>query len=40
MQNIKFPVQFLFRISTFSNDFVATDASGAIIAYVRQKLLN
>ena len=38
MQNIQFPVQFTFRISTFANDFTATDANGQIMAYVRQKM--
>jgi len=38
MQSIKFPVQFLFKISTLSNDFTATDANGNVIAYVKQKM--
>jgi len=38
MQSIKFPVQFLFKISTLSNDFTATDANGSVIAYVKQKM--
>jgi len=38
MQNIQFPVQFEFKISTLANDFKATDASGKTIAYVRQKM--
>lgn len=38
MQNISFPLKFKFNISTFANDFVATDASGATVAYVRQKM--
>ncbi|WP_159017942.1 hypothetical protein [Algibacter sp. L3A6] len=38
MQNISFPLNFKFNISTFANDFVATDASGATVAYVRQKM--
>ena len=38
MQNIKFPVNFKFKISSFANDFTATDASGKTIAYVRQKM--
>lgn len=38
MQDINFPVQFLFKITTFSNDFTATDASGRVIAYVKQKM--
>ncbi len=38
MQNIQFPVTFQFKISTISNDFIATDYSGKTIAYVRQKM--
>lgn len=38
MNDIKFPVNFKFKISTLSNDFTATDNTGKIIAYVKQKL--
>jgi len=38
MQDISFPVKFQFKISTLSNDFTATDASGKVIAYVKQKM--
>lgn len=38
MQDIKFPVNFKFNISTLANDFTATDAQGKVIAYVRQKM--
>ncbi len=38
MQNIQFPVKFSFKITTLSNDFTATDATGTTVAYVRQKL--
>lgn len=38
MQNIEFPVKFEFKITTFSNDFIATDAHGVSIAYVKQKM--
>jgi hypothetical protein len=38
MQKITFPINFRFKISTLSNDFVATDASEKTIAYVRQKM--
>ena len=38
MQNIQFPVNLSFKITTISNDFTATDASGNTIAYVRQKM--
>lgn len=33
-----FPITFEFKIGTFANDFVARDASGRTIAYVRQKM--
>lgn len=39
LQKIDFPVNFVFKVSTLANDFVATDANGKVIAYVRQKLL-
>lgn len=38
MQEINFPVNFQFKISTFANDFTATDARGKTLAYVRQKM--
>lgn len=38
MQNIQFPVNFKFNISTFANDFTATDADGKILAHVHQKM--
>ena len=38
MQNINFPVNFQFKISSLANDFTATDANGKVIAYVRQKM--
>jgi uncharacterized protein YxjI len=38
MQDLKFPIRFSFKIGTLSNDFTATDASGKMVAYVRQKL--
>lgn len=38
MTEFKFPIQFVFNVSSFSNDFTATDASGRVIAYVRQKM--
>lgn len=38
MKDIKYPVNFKFNIGTFSNDFVATDALGTTLAYVRQKM--
>jgi len=33
-----FPISFEFKIGTLANDFVAKDASGQTIAYVRQKM--
>jgi uncharacterized protein YxjI len=33
-----FPISFEFKIGTLANDFVAKDASGKTIAYVRQKM--
>lgn len=33
-----FPITFSFKIGTLANDFVAKDASGQTIAYVRQKM--
>ena len=38
MQNIAYPINFRFKISTLANDFVATDANERTIAYVRQKM--
>lgn len=38
MQNIQYPIRFSFKITTLSNDFTATDASGHTIAYVKQKM--
>ncbi len=38
MQNLQFPIRFQFKISTLANDFTATDASGKVVAYVRQKM--
>lgn len=38
MQNINFPINFQFKISTLSNDFTATDFGGKVIAYVKQKM--
>lgn len=39
MNSIQFPVNLTFKIGTLSNDFVAQDAAGNTIVYVRQKLL-
>lgn len=38
MQDFKFPLDFLFNISTLSNDFTATDTNNNTVAYVKQKL--
>lgn len=38
MNNFQFPISFIFKISSFSNDFTAKDAHGKTIAYVKQKL--
>ena len=38
MQNLRFPIQFKFHVSTLSNDFTASDAEGRTVAYVRQKM--
>ncbi len=39
MKDLKFPIQFTFKITTLANDFTATDATGKTVAYVRQKML-
>lgn len=39
MDLLQFPLQLTFRITTLSNDFVAQDAQGNTVAYVRQKML-
>lgn len=33
-----YPITFRFKIGTLANDFVATDANGQTVAYVRQKM--
>lgn len=38
LTKLEFPISFHFRIGTFANDFIAKDASGRTIAYVRQKM--
>ena len=38
MNDLKFPIDFKFNVTTLANDFTATDASGKTIAYVRQKM--
>jgi hypothetical protein len=39
MNLLQFPLSLTFKITTLSNDFVAQDANGKTVAYVRQKLL-
>lgn len=38
MKDLQFPLNFKFKIGTLANDFVASDATGATVAYVRQKM--
>lgn len=38
LRTLNFPLDFEFKIGTFSNDFIATDANGKMITYVRQKM--
>ncbi|MBA6314871.1 hypothetical protein [Cellulophaga baltica] len=38
MKNLSFPIKFVFNVSTFANDFTATDTSGQTVAYVKQKM--
>lgn len=38
MKDIQFPINFTFKISSIANDFVAKDATGKTVAYVRQKM--
>ncbi|NJB86985.1 hypothetical protein GGR26_002762 [Lewinella marina] len=39
MQDLRYPLTFTFKIGTLANDFTATDATGRVVAYVRQKML-
>jgi hypothetical protein len=38
MNNLNFPIKFVFNITTLSNDFKATDATGRTVAFVKQKM--
>ena len=38
MKDLQFPIQLIFNISTFSNDYSAKDANGRTVAFVKQKL--
>jgi len=37
-KDFNYPLTFVFKIGTFSNDFTAQDANNSTIAYVRQKM--
>ena len=37
-KEFNYPLTFEFKLGTLSNDFIAKDASGQTIAYVRQKM--
>jgi hypothetical protein len=38
MQDLKFPIKFIFKISSLANDFTAVDVNNKVVAYVRQKM--
>jgi len=38
MQQLQFPLQLIFKVSSLSNDFTAKDTLGNTVAYVKQKL--
>ena len=38
MKDLKYPIRFVFKISSFANDFTAKDADNNTVAYVRQKM--
>ncbi len=38
MNTLNYPLHFQFKIGTFANDFTATDATGAKIGYIKQKM--
>lgn len=38
MKNLQFPLEFTFKISTLSNDFIVRDANGIVVSYIKQKL--
>lgn len=38
MQNLQYPLDFKFKITTFSSDFNITDRHGNYVAYVREKI--
>lgn len=39
MANYQYPINFTFKIGTLANDFIAVDANGQNVGYVRQKML-
>jgi len=38
VKDLKYPIRFVFKISSFANDFMAKDADNKTVAYVRQKM--
>lgn len=38
MQNLQYPLDFTFKITTLANDFTINDRNGASLAYVRSKI--
>ena len=40
LNELQYPLHFLFHVSSFANDFTATDNSGRIIFYVRSKIFS
>jgi len=38
MNNLQFPLNFKFKVTTIANDFEVTDASKRTVSYVRQKM--
>ena len=38
LQNLNYPLDFKFKITTISSDFSITDCNGNNVAYVREKL--
>ncbi|MGN5953528.1 hypothetical protein ACP6L2_02830 [Sphingobacterium lactis] len=40
MKDLKYPLHFKFRITSFAKDFLATDATGQPLYYVREKIFS
>jgi len=38
MKKLLFPIDLTFKIGTLANDFIAQDANGSVVGYVRQKM--